>query len=163
MVFKSPNPKAFTLLELIIVLAILAILASMAVAKFVDLKRRSWDVQERTTIESLRTAVLLYKARYDVWPDGNPAEWTPFSLLENPPPFLLGHPPYDPDGIHWYLNRDSGSDGLHWDIFCPHCGWNNCAGMGISAEYYYANDPTYGFSAGTVRYGYSPFNAHRNW
>ena len=59
------NSKSFTLLELIIVIALLAILASAAVARFVDMSNKALDVQERATIQALRTAIMLYYAEHN--------------------------------------------------------------------------------------------------
>ncbi|MBU2540940.1 MAG: type II secretion system GspH family protein [Candidatus Omnitrophica bacterium] len=62
------NKNAFTLLELIIVLALLAIVVSAAVARFVDVASRSLDIQENATIAALRSAILLYRADTGSWP-----------------------------------------------------------------------------------------------
>ena len=116
------NKKAFTLLELIIVLALLAILASVAVAKFVDMSKKTLDVTEKTTIDALRSAILLYKAKYDVWPDGDESTWSPLELLENPPPRRVhtGTPDYM-NGTEWvYGTWAAGGGRYFWRICCPH-------------------------------------------
>jgi prepilin-type N-terminal cleavage/methylation domain-containing protein len=119
------NKQAFTLLELIIVLALLAILASVAVARFVDLTKKALDIQERATMHAVGTAVLLYKAQYDAWPDGDPSVWNPFMLLENPPPYEINWPFNDPDpnNRNWFLLRDGNGlpyNNSYWRIWCPH-------------------------------------------
>ncbi len=112
------NKKSFTLLELIIVLALLAILVSVAVAKFVDLSNKALGIQENATMDAFRTAVLLYKAKYDAWPDGD-TFWDPFTILENPPPRQRGFPPPG-DGKTWAYLRGTQSPGEFWSIQCPH-------------------------------------------
>ncbi|MEW6009139.1 MAG: type II secretion system protein [Candidatus Omnitrophota bacterium] len=110
----------FTLIELVIVLALFAILFSFAVAKFVDLGKKAIEVNEDQTIAALRTAVLLYRARYDSWPDRNL-----FTLLDSAPPYIepvcLGCCPRD--GKQWCLFQfDFGGlpEPDPWTIECPH-------------------------------------------
>lgn len=111
--------RGFTLIELVIVLALLAILAAMAVAKFVDLSKKAMEIQEDSTVASMRTAVLLYKARYDSWPD-RPL----FELLDDPPPWETGDPdisdcPNYGNNSKWCTVKVEGG-GNEWNIVCPH-------------------------------------------
>lgn len=114
--------RAFTLLELIIVLSLLAILSSYAVSKFVDIAHKSLDIQERATIAGIRTAVLLYKAQYRVWPDGDSNLWSPFELTDNAPPHqqFSGSGDYQ-NGVYWFYGIWALAGGRHcWQICCPH-------------------------------------------
>ncbi|MEW6008132.1 MAG: type II secretion system protein [Candidatus Omnitrophota bacterium] len=112
------DKNSFTLLELIIVLAIFAILASAAVTKFVNIHGKTLDVQENTTMANLRTAILLYWAKTGEWwynPSDDGVIGTPFGLLESFPTQPNGN--YGTmDGSKWYVSRS----GTSYTMMCPH-------------------------------------------
>jgi len=54
--------KGFTLIELVIVIAILAILAAVAIPKFVDLSKKARMATAESEIGALRAAASLYYA-----------------------------------------------------------------------------------------------------
>lgn len=150
--------SAFTLLELIIALALLAILMSTAIAKFVDLANKALGEQEKATMDALRAAVLLYKAHYNIWPIG-PApfganDFDIFDLLDNPPRHEFGGP--FGDGIRWGLNIESD----YWRIYCPHMSTgagNACFLPSPPAEcegsvWHYQFNSSGGHSAGQIRH-----------
>lgn len=147
---RQKKIEGFTLLELIIVLALLAIIVSVAVIRFVDMHKKALDVVEHATMASLRSAVLLYRAENDVWPDGDEGTWSPFELLANPPPYIANRA--TADGITWDVGRYGGGGGPdHWIISCPHAvggdsGW-------VWSYMFETGEDTYGneiHSAGSV-------------
>jgi prepilin-type N-terminal cleavage/methylation domain-containing protein len=107
--------KSFTLIELVIVLSILAILASAAVSTFVDIANKAFDVQERQTMSSLKSGALLYYAKNNSW-WGTITTQDPFVLLENPPVHVIS-PTSPKENIDWYLQPWIGTQ---WLIMCPH-------------------------------------------
>ena len=117
---KTRKSFGFTLLELIIVLAILAIIASVAVARFVDISKKATIVKEDATIASLKTAALLFKAYNNYWPAENGVDPINnrdiFALLENPPPYNFGM--FVGDGRNWAVIPYP--HGLFYEILCPH-------------------------------------------
>ncbi|MEW6008061.1 MAG: prepilin-type N-terminal cleavage/methylation domain-containing protein [Candidatus Omnitrophota bacterium] len=120
------NNYGFTLIELVIVLSILAIIASAAVSAFVDIANRAFGVQEDATMRAVQSACLLYYARNGRWWGVNETE-PPFRLLENPPRFVVEPPNgIDPPipgigNVDWFLYFDpSGIGDEIWQIWCPH-------------------------------------------
>lgn len=114
--------RAFTLLELIIVLAILAILASMAILKFVDLRKKALDVSETVTANSIKSGILLEYTRRitsgisPAWPSDDPMNY-----LENIPPYHEYGSSETPvsNNIDWMI-RSMPYSATYWEISCPH-------------------------------------------
>jgi prepilin-type N-terminal cleavage/methylation domain-containing protein len=123
--------RAFTLIELIIVIAILAIIAAVAIPRYVNLREEALRTQELATIDSLRTAILLYRSQNNIWPEELDTVWR--ESLNNPPPVnLVSWPPSTGDGTNWQIVN---FPPLQWLIFCPHI--NLTEGNGIIWAYYY--------------------------
>jgi prepilin-type N-terminal cleavage/methylation domain-containing protein len=61
--------RAFTLVELLIVIIIVAVLASIAIPKFTKQQRASKEATLRSTLRQLREAQQKFHAHYDGWPD----------------------------------------------------------------------------------------------
>ena len=170
------NRKSFTLLELVIVLALLAIITSVAVARFVDLSDRSFGIAEQATMDAFRAAVLLYKAKYDVWPDWQPTSEfvspTPFDLLDNPPP----NKPWPwgggfGNGRYWNWDRTEDVMGIKIGLYCPH--YNPAAPTRGIKWYYFVISGQFGgcaypgpsktYSAGSVIRCFYTALTHKDW
>ncbi len=125
----------------------MAILASIATTRFVDLSCKATVIQEKTTIAALKSAILLGHAEnilngvQNPWPDV-----ALFGLLDNAPPYeevLDQAPPGCPNasGV-WTLNHTPVSK--RWIISCPSYCVQACAGCPSSrgdAWYYYYDGP----------------------
>ncbi len=67
---KTAKPYAFTLIELLIVVAIIAILAAIAVPNFLEAQVRSKVSRARADMRSLRTAIETYSVDEGRYPYG---------------------------------------------------------------------------------------------
>jgi general secretion pathway protein G len=69
----SPRSHGFTLIELMIVVAIIGILSAIAIPKFADLVRKSHEARIKGNLASLRSALSIYyganEGFYPVGPD----------------------------------------------------------------------------------------------
>jgi prepilin-type N-terminal cleavage/methylation domain-containing protein len=64
------RPRAFTLIELIAVIVVLAILVGVAIPRYVDYSRRAESSALASTWRSLSRAVQTYKREFGAWPPG---------------------------------------------------------------------------------------------
>ncbi len=62
------NKKGFTLVELIVVIAVLGILASIAVPRFSGVKESAKLAVDEQTVELMKKGIELYYAEHDVYP-----------------------------------------------------------------------------------------------
>src|SRR5687767_15115028 len=77
------NNKAFTLIELLIVVAIIAVLAAIAVPNFLEAQTRSKIGRAQSDQRSIATAMEAYRIDSSRYPDyGNPRD---YALLAGEP------------------------------------------------------------------------------
>jgi prepilin-type N-terminal cleavage/methylation domain-containing protein len=75
------NAKGFTLIELMIVVAIIGILSAIAIPKFADLIRKSNEGATKGNLGAIRSAMSIYYGEIEGWyPVSNPA---PILTMEN--------------------------------------------------------------------------------
>ncbi|MFH1287636.1 MAG: prepilin-type N-terminal cleavage/methylation domain-containing protein [bacterium] len=70
-VFKSE--KGFTLIELMIVIAILGILAAVAIPNFLNARGKAQDASALSTLEAIKTSMEMYAADNGTYPTGSVA------------------------------------------------------------------------------------------
>jgi len=101
---------AFTLIELLIVVAIIAILAAIAVPNFLEAQTRSKVARTQTDMRTIATGMETYVVdhnRYPPsrnWAEGDDAQ----ARLTTPVSYLSSVPgdPFNPDGSHlWFLQQ----------------------------------------------------------
>jgi type IV pilus assembly protein PilA len=75
------NKKGFTLVELMIVVAIIGILAAIAIPNFISMQYRSKRSELQPNIKAIKTAQLTYDANFDTYvevtsfhPDSSPGK-----------------------------------------------------------------------------------------
>jgi len=69
--FFLKNKQGFTLIELIVVVVILGLLATIVAPKFLDKPSQAKRIVAKTNIESIKSALELYKLDNGVYPTTN--------------------------------------------------------------------------------------------
>ncbi len=85
---RSNARKAFTLIEILIVVVILGILAAVVIPQFTNAADEANNAGVRTQLQTLRSQVELYRAENGVYPDLASSGWTPLingGYLPGPP------------------------------------------------------------------------------
>lgn len=60
--------KGFTLVELLVVVAIIGILATLLTANFIGVRQRSRDAQRKSNLRQIQSALELYRSDQGVYP-----------------------------------------------------------------------------------------------
>jgi prepilin-type N-terminal cleavage/methylation domain-containing protein len=68
---KQKNQHAFTIVELLIVIVVIGILASISVAAYSGVQRRGRDAQRAADVAHIQRALELYRAEHGVYPLAN--------------------------------------------------------------------------------------------
>ena len=66
---KHRNQKGFTLIELMIVIAIIGILAAIAIPQFSSYRAKSYNSASLSDVRNLRTDLEAYYAEWDEYPN----------------------------------------------------------------------------------------------
>ena len=65
---KHRNQKGFTLIELMIVIAIIGILAAIAIPQFSKYRAKSYNTASLSDIKNVKTDLEAYYAEWDTYP-----------------------------------------------------------------------------------------------
>lgn len=76
MKFPKSRSSGFSLIELLIVIAIIATLVTLSVASYTTVNKRSRDTKRKSDIEQLRNALEIYRAENKKYPGAGSGNWT---------------------------------------------------------------------------------------
>lgn len=99
--------KGFTLVELLVVIIVLALLAGIAVMKYIDLRNAALAAQMAQEVRAVQIAAFNYYAEKEVWPPDAGKSAVPVGLG----PLLPGQLAGSFDRTYYQLDFDNFGDG----------------------------------------------------
>lgn len=119
---KIKNKKAslaFTLVELLVVVSIMAIVVGVAVVSYTSVNRRSRDAKRRADIEQLRSALEMYRADIKGYPGIGGGNWTDAANLSTDlVPGYIPTIPADPKSTQTYRYMGTNESGGKYYGYC---------------------------------------------
>ena len=111
--------KGFTLMEILISIAIIAILTAIGIVSYGSINKNARNAKRRTDVEQLRSAYELYRADNGYYPKRSASSMTDASqLLSLPvdPPFdtYMSTIPVDPKGLQYKIQVTNASGGQYY-------------------------------------------------
>lgn len=67
---RKGDQKGFTLVELLVVVAIIAILAAIAIPQFSEYRKKAFNAAAESDLRNSKTTMEAYFADYQVYPNG---------------------------------------------------------------------------------------------
>lgn len=116
--------KAFTLIELMIVMAVMAILVGISIPRFKGMRQEGNIAKTQGELRTLKTAIESYAMHHsNAYPASSTTPYTAYlDASAAPGPQLISSPLYDPFGAtattEYYYIRGSGSGGTDYYAIC---------------------------------------------
>ena len=111
---KELKTYGFTLIELVIVMAIIATLTALATFNFSQARVRARDVQRKNELKAIQNALELYKS--DKMPQEYPAGDLTAALITTYMPKLPVDPKVKADAVSWDDYTYTWVDNLHYTL-----------------------------------------------
>ncbi len=99
--------KGFTLVELLVVVAVIGILSTLLVANFIGVRQRGRDAQRKSNLRQMQSALELYRADQAGYPTSLPACGAAFTSIDGKAIYMQ-KVPCDPSGVSYsYTSSDT--------------------------------------------------------
>jgi len=137
--------KGFTLIELVLVIAILGVLASIGLGEFINRRKEAYDKQAMAKAREWLTVATVAVANQELTMVGNdsgtgPPSVSAFANMDMNPPIHWAWNVAADDVYEFYMGCAGGSTGYYFWIPGPSCGLTDNGGF-MSDRIY--DNPTY--------------------
>lgn len=101
------NQKGFTLVELLVVVAVIGILSTLLTANFIGVRQRGRDSQRKSNVRQIQSALELYRADQSGYPTSLPACGSSFTSTDGRNTYMQKIPCDPSGGSYTYSSPDS--------------------------------------------------------
>ena len=108
--------KGFTLVELLIVIAIIGVLAALLMANFIGVRQRARDAQRKSDLKQIQSALELYRSDLAAYPITNNFPACGSSLPTSGTTIYMQKVPCDPSSNYNGGNYSYTSDGSTYSL-----------------------------------------------
>jgi len=126
--------NAFTLVEILVVVTIISLLASIAAVSYSSSVKQSRDARRKTDLEQIRSGLEMYKSFNNAYPTPQASPLPLGSILNDTTTTYVGKVPTDPTASYAYYYAQPVSSQDY--ILCSHleAGGTNAAGHACGAS-----------------------------
>jgi type II secretion system protein G len=144
---QAENERGFTLIEMMIVVAIIAILVAILVPNFMRARAQAQTAACEANLKEIATALELYQTDHEAYPD-TPGATNATASDVNLGQYLRQTPidPVNPTGYYQYQVANYSSGNASYTIICP--GTHDPATLGVLGGSSSATHIEYSSSAG---------------
>jgi general secretion pathway protein G len=128
--------KGFTLIEILVVITIIGVLATVGAGTYSTLTKNSLDARRKADLEEIRAALEMYKSNNGLYPDGIASgQSIPFQDPADDNIYLQKVPEDPRSSTRYQYNLDVSSDSYELGAYlengtetpsCGMCGDNDC-------------------------------------
>lgn len=137
--------QGFTLIEILIVTVIIILLTTAGALSYSTISKRARDARRSNDIQTIRSALEMYRQDFGYYPDSGGGSWTSVSSLTNIlVPNYIQKLPADPrDAISPYQYVATNQSGSRYYGYClalrfeSQTGENSCVGVTLPSQYNY--------------------------
>jgi type II secretion system protein G len=149
--FDLPQQRGFTLVELMVVVAIIALIATIIIPNFIHARQQADVSTSEANLKQIATGLELYLGDFDIYPAGSDLKVTPANLYKSTNNAYMQQTPIDPvDGQDYIYTNTSVTGGADYTLEAPGT-YDSVALTNVG------NCPTgVGSSAGDTQLWYSP-------
>ena len=118
MIHNTSSQRGFTLIEVLVAVTIIAVLTSIGIVSYQAANRRARDAKRKSDLEQVRSALEMYKADNNWYPNTGSGSWANTTYLGTPLNNYLSPIPSSPKAGEVYYYKATNSSGGRYYGYC---------------------------------------------